>query len=108
MSSLASAEFVDCETLPPGSRLEVDTRNRHYEIECLGGTAIRICGHPEYCPTPVAGELRGSADKGGLIEPGLIERGRYLQFLLPDQRPVTTSRVVRLRVKRNAAPPSIH
>jgi hypothetical protein len=95
---LTSAEFVDCSGLPAGSVLDVETKNRHYQIECLGGSAIRISGHPEYCPTPVNGKLRGSADKHGILEPGLIERGRHLQFLL-DNRPITTSRVVRLRVQ---------
>ncbi len=88
---MTSAELVDCNNLPPGSILTVETRNREYLIECLGGSAIRISGHPEYCPTPVAGELRTD---------GLIERGRHLRFLLEDRRPVTTSRVMRLRVQR--------
>ena len=60
---------------------------------------MRISGHPDICPTPVPGHLGGSADKGGVFIPGLIERGRYLQFCLEDHRPVTTSRVVRLRVQ---------
>jgi hypothetical protein len=50
---MTSAELVDCNNLPPGSILTVETRNREYLIECLGGSAIRISGHPEYCPTPV-------------------------------------------------------
>jgi hypothetical protein len=103
---MTSAEFVDCQSLPPGSVLEVDTKNRHYHIECLGGASIRISGHPQICPTPVPGRLRGSSDKAGGLEPGLIGRGRYLQFMLEDRRPVTTSRVVRLRVQRLGA--SIH
>jgi len=97
---MTSAEFVDCKGLPAGSILEIETKNRHYQIECLGGSAIRISGHPEYCPTPTPGRLQGSSAKHGELEPGLIGRGRYLQFLLDDRRPVTTSRVVRLRVQR--------
>lgn len=97
---MTSAEYIDCTSLPAGSFLDVETKNRHYQIECLGGSAIRISGHPEYCPTPVAGELQGCSDKAGMIEPGLIGRGKYLRFLLDDHRPVTTSRVIRLRVQR--------
>lgn len=98
---MTSAEFVDCSALAPGTLVEVETRNRHYEIEYLGDGAIRISGHPEYCPTPTSGRLRGSAERGGILtEPGLIGRGKYLQFLLDDRRPVTTSRVMRVRVQR--------
>ncbi len=107
-TSTVSAEFVDYATLPPGSRLDVETRNRHYTIECLGGSAMRISGHPDYCPTPMPGKLQGAADKHGELEPGLIGRGKYLQFLLDDRRPVTTSRVLHVRVKRAASNPSIH
>ncbi|HTS27398.1 MAG TPA: hypothetical protein VMH81_16085 [Bryobacteraceae bacterium] len=97
---MTSTELIDCQSLPPGSLLEVETRNRHYQIEYLGAGAIRICGHPEYCPTPVPAQLRGSADKSGVIEPGLIGCGRYLQFLVDEHLPVTTSRVMKVRVER--------
>jgi hypothetical protein len=98
MSSMTSAEFVDCAGLPPGSFLEVETKNRQYSIECLGGNAIRISGHPDYCPTPVAGRM---------LESGLIERGHHLHLLLAT-RPVTTSRVVRLRVRQAKQRSTIH
>ena len=96
---MTSAEFVDCTGLPAGSLLDVETKNRHHQIECLGGSAIRVCGHPEYCPTPV---------RGRVLDPGLIERGRHLHFLLEDRRPVTTSRVVRLRVQQPKPSSTIH
>jgi hypothetical protein len=98
-SSMTSAEFVDCAGLPPGSLLDVETKNRHYRIECLGGSAIRISGHPDYCPTP---------EPGRVLEAGLIERGKHLHFLLQDRRPVTTSRVMKLRVHKPVPPSSIH
>jgi len=94
---MTSAEYVDCTGLPAGSRVDVETKNRHYQIECLGEGAIRISGHPDYCPTPMPGRF---------VDP-LIERGRHLQFLL-DRRPVTTSRVVKVRVERPKSPVSIH
>jgi len=107
MSSIVSAEFVEYANLPPGSRVDVETKNRLYSIECLGGSSMRISGHPDYCPTPVAGHLQGAADKHGLIEPGLIGRGKYLRFLLDDHRPVTTSRVLHVRVKRAKSSPDV-
>ena len=95
---MTSSEFVNCAGLPPGSLLDVETKNRHYLIECLGGTAIRISGHPEYCPTPVA---------GCVLESGLIERGHHLHLLL-ENRPVTTSRVLRVRVQQAKHLSTIH
>ena len=105
---MTSAELVDCNSLAPGSRIEVETKSRHYQIECLGGNAVRISGHPEYCPNPVPARLHGSLDKEHGLEFGLIGRGMRFLFLLNDGRPVTTSRVLRVQVDRPAIiqPPS--
>jgi hypothetical protein len=93
--------------------IDVETKSRHYRIECLGGSAIRISGHPDYCPVPVPAQLHGSVDKEGTLELGLIGRGMRLMFLLNDHRPVTTSRVLHVHVDQpRAVPPksspSIH
>jgi hypothetical protein len=85
---MTSAEVVDCKDLGPGSIVEVETMSRHYQIECLGGTAIRISGHPKYCPDPVEGTL----------EVGVIERGMRLSFQIENHRPITTSRVISIQV----------
>ena len=94
---MTSAEFVDCNGLPAGSLLHIETRNRHYEIECLGDGAVRIAGHPEYCPTPVPGRV---------LRP-LIERGRHMHLLLENRLPVTTSRVMKVRVQQPVIPPAV-
>jgi hypothetical protein len=105
---MTTAEYVDCQSLPPGSLVDVETKNRHYRIECLGGHEARISGHPEICPEPTPVKLQGSSDKQGVLEPGLISPGRYLQFLTPDRRPVKTSRVLKVRVQIAERPVSIH
>jgi len=99
---MTSAEYIDMTNLARGAWIDVETKNRHYQIECLGGSAIRISGHPDYCPEPEAGYLQGAADKEGVLEPGLIGRGKYLKFMLGDHRPITTSRVLSLHVCRPA------
>jgi hypothetical protein len=96
---MTSVQRVDCASLPRGSLLYVQTKNRHYWIQCLGGTAIRIVGHPEYCPTLAAGRV---------FESGLVERGKRFRFLLHDCRPVTTSLVVRVGVQQSKYSSSIH
>ena len=97
---MATAELVECKSLERGSVIDVETKSRHYQIECLGGNAIRISGHPELCPEPITAHLQGSFDGAGGFEPGLIGRGMRLRFLLGGERPVTTSRVITLHVDR--------
>ena len=102
-----SVELVDCSNLAPGSLIDVETKTRHYRIECLGGSSIRISGHPEYCPAPVPARLHGSVDREGSMEFGMIGRGRRRMFFLDGQRPVTTSRVVHVHIEpAKAAAPS--
>ena len=103
---MESVELLDCNNLAPGSLIDVETKSRHYQIECLGGNVIRISGHPDYCPSPVAARLHGSVDREGSMEFGLIGRGRRLMFLVDGQRPVTTSRVLHLHVEPAHAEPA--
>lgn len=110
---MTSAELIDCKSLARGSMIDVETKRRHYRIECLGGNAIRISDHPEYCPDPLPALLHGSVDKEGILEVGLIGRGMRLTFLLNERRPVTTSRVLHVHVDQPEvvqpkSSPSIH
>lgn len=91
---MRSTELLDCKTLEPGSLIDVETTSRHYRIECLGGSSIRISGHPRYCPTPVAAHLEGSVTNEGTIENGIIERGMRLVCLIEDHVPLTTSKIL--------------
>src|SRR5262249_33770276 len=73
VTGLRRAVFSEAQR--PGSRIEVETKSGHYQIECLGENAVRISGHPEYCPNPVPARLHGSLDQEGVLEFGLIGRG---------------------------------
>jgi hypothetical protein len=42
MPRMTSAERIEFASLPRGSLVYVQTKNRHYWIRCLGGGAIRI------------------------------------------------------------------
>ena len=106
-----SGDLVQLSSLSPGSLLDVETKSRHYRIECLGGNSIRVSGHPEYCPEPVPASFQGSVTREGELELGLIGRGMRAVFFLNGNRPVTTTRVLKVRCERPAAPPassSIH
>jgi hypothetical protein len=98
----AEVEVIDCRSLARWSWVDVETKRHHYRIECLGGNAIRISGHPEICPDPVPAQLNGSLDEEGVLESGLIGRGMRLMFLLNKDYPVTTSKVLSVQVEEAA------
>jgi hypothetical protein len=81
-----------------GSVLDLETGNRHYRIEYLGGEDIRISGHPELCPEPVLAKLKGSAYDSGGFEPGFIGRGMHLVFRRAgDPSAISTSKISEIR-----------
>ena len=45
-------EGVDLKSLSPGSLIDMETKNRHYRIEYLGGTTMRISGHRHFAQVP--------------------------------------------------------
>jgi hypothetical protein len=92
--STDNLDEVKLRSMTPGTQLDVETKNTHYRIECLGGEAMRISGHPRLCPTPVPAELEGSQDRGGAIQWGDIKCGKHLLFLLEKYGPVRTTKIV--------------
>ena len=97
---MLATELLDCKSLIPGSMIDVETKSRHYRIEYLGGNSIRVSGHPEYCPEPVPGSLHGALDQDGCLEMGCIACGMKLIFVLNDDKPITTSRVMHVSVEQ--------
>lgn len=96
-----STEFLDVNNLAARCSIDIETKSRRYKIECLGGNAVRISGHPEYCPEPVSAWLHGSVNREGSIEFGVIGRGKRLVFFLDQpRRPVTTSRILHVHVRQ--------
>lgn len=89
---------VNLTSLPPGCVIDLATKSRHYRIECLGGDATRISGHPEHCPHPVYAQLKGSINEHGVLEPGLIKRGMRVMFRLSEHLSISTSTVVSIHV----------
>lgn len=100
------SEVVDLKNLRPGSLLDVETKSRHYLIECVDGNKVRISGHPAYCPDPSPASIHGSIDVDGVLEYGLVGQGMRMLFFLADQRPVTTSKILKVRLSRPVDPQS--
>ena len=89
---------VNLKSLTPGSLIDLETKSRHYRIECLGGDTIRISGHPEHCPRPVSAQLKGSINEHGVLELGLIKRGMRIMFRLNEHLSITISTVVSIHL----------
>jgi hypothetical protein len=85
---------VNLTSLRPGCLIDLETKSRHYRIECLGGDTVRISGHPEHCPRPVCAQLKGSLNEHGVLELGLIKSGMRIMFRLSEHVSITTSTVV--------------
>ena len=85
--------------LSEGQVLEVQTQNRGYTIVTGGHGKELICGHPQYCPDPVAVRITGSTWGGSMLKVRFIGRGMQLEFWHPTYRTITTSRIVEIRSK---------
>ena len=87
-------------SLRAGCMIDIETKSRHYRVECLGGDTIRISGHPEHCPRPLSAQLKGSINEHGVLEPGLIKRGMRIMFRMNEHLSITTSTVIRVQVEQ--------
>jgi hypothetical protein len=89
---------VNLTSLTPGCLIDIETKSRHYRVECLGGDTIRVSGHPDHCPRPVSARLKGSINEYGVLELGLIKRGMRIMFRLNKHLSITTSTVISVHV----------
>ena len=89
--------------LPVGAVLEMETRNRFYEIENRGGGQVLIAGHPKFCPQPVLVKLHGSTWGRAMIKMHFIGRGMFLEFHHPEFGVIRTSRIQEIRELHPAA-----
>jgi hypothetical protein len=108
MTSSEGFDAVDLKSMRLGSLIDVQTKSRHYQIECLGGNTMRISGHPDFCPAPTLAELQGSVDREGTVDLGQIRRGKHLMFVVGEHFPVTTSRVLSVHVDRPDSSRRVH
>ena len=93
---------VHLRDLPTGAVLEVQTCRRGYTIVNQGDGEALISGHPEYCPSPVLVKIHGSTWGGSMLKEQFIGRGMHLEFRHPAFLPITTSRILEIRERRQA------
>jgi hypothetical protein len=83
--------------LSEGDELAVQTRSRCYRIVNRGSGNALISGHPAYCSEPVLVKIEGSTWGGSALRTDFIGIGMHLQFRLPEDGSVTTSRIIDIR-----------
>jgi len=80
------------------STLEIETQNRSYTLVNRGDGEALLCGHPKYCPQPVAVRISGSTWGGSMLKMAFVGRGMRLEFRHPGySRPIITSRIRDIR-----------
>ena len=80
---------VRLQSLPPGTRLQVQTASRTYELKLLGEGDVLISGHPRHCPQPIVAHLCDACEPEELC----IMEGSPLNYFHPDRGMIRTSRV---------------
>lgn len=88
---------VRLDQLLAGAELELETENRSYCLLYCGNGHAWIKGHPIFCPQPVLVRLHGSTWGGAMLKTAFIGRGMHLEFLDPQRRTITTSRILEIR-----------
>jgi len=90
---------VNLDNLSDGEVLEVETENRWYTIVVAKRGKDLICGHPRYCPEPVAVRIEGSTWGGSMLKRRFVGRGMRLEVQHPTYRRIVTSRIVEVRAR---------
>jgi hypothetical protein len=97
---------VSLNSLPLGTRLEVQTKNTRYRVENRGDGQVLISGHPEFCPEPVLVQFHGSTWGTPMLKARFIGRGMQMEFAHPELGVVHTTRVREIReLPRDASEP---
>src|ERR1700733_4750352 len=90
--------------LPAEAEIDGVTQNRGCKLVVRSDGSALICGHPEFCPTPVLVRITGSNWGGSMLKAAFIGRGMHMEFRHPDyQGPIITSRILDIRMRDQAA-----
>lgn len=87
--------------LDKGAVLDIETRNRHYQLVKRDQDHVAISGHPTFCPQPVEVEIEGSVGRTQPMfsDPGYIGRGMRLVYKHPVFDIVTTSEILAIHAR---------
>ena len=95
---------VSLDQLPPGTLLEVQTRNTIYGIENRADGKVLISGSPKFCPEPLLVQFHGSTWGTPMLKAQFIGRGMQMEFRHPEFGVVLTTRVREIRQIQRGMP----
>jgi hypothetical protein len=101
----AANDGVQVETLTPGTKVRVQTRNSEYWLTVLDGGHRRVLVQGGILPTVCEARVEGATDGGSALHSGWIEVNRSLELVCGPRR-IITSRVRELSVEKPVLPPA--
>jgi hypothetical protein len=104
---ISANDGVQIDSLSPGTKVRVQTRNSEYWVTVLEGGRRRVLVQGGILPTVSEARLEGATDGGSALHSGWIEVNRSLELACGPRR-IVTSRVRGITVERPAAPSSAH
>jgi hypothetical protein len=94
---------VQVDSLSPGTKVRVQTRNSEYWLTVLEGGHRRVTVQGGILPTVSEARVEGATDGGTALHTGWIEVNRSLELLCGPRR-IVTSRVRGISIEKPASP----
>jgi hypothetical protein len=101
------SDGVQIDTLAPGTKVRVQTRNSEYWLTVLQGGRRSVLIQGGILPTVAEARLEGATDGGSAMHSGWIEVNRSLELVCGPRR-IITSRVRGISIEAPASPSSAH
>jgi hypothetical protein len=95
-------EGVQIDTLAPGTKVRVQTRNSEYWLTVLQGGRRDVLIQGGILPTVAEARLEGATDGGAALHSGWIEVNRSLELVCGPRR-IITSRVCGISIEAPAS-----
>ena len=94
----AAHDGVQIDSLAPGTRVRVQTRNSEYWLTVLEGGHRQVLVQGGILPTVSEARVEGATDGGSAVHCGWIEINRSLELMCGPQR-IITSRVREISIE---------
>lgn len=99
-------DSVQMDTLAPGTKVRVQTRNSEYWLTVLEGGRRRVLIQGGILPTVSEARVEGATDGGTALHSGWIEVNKSLELVCGPRR-IVTSRVREISIQPPAPPSRI-
>jgi len=99
----AASDGVQVDSLTPGTKVRVQTRNSEYWLTVLEGGQRRVLVQGGILPAVSEARVEGATDGGTALHSGWIEVNRSLELVCGPRR-IITSRVREIAVEKPRSP----